>query len=218
MLRTYAVCASIASMSRKSSASFVTFSLFHVAPPSVVRSTVAPEPLAHATLSLTALTPRKRAVTPLVCNVQRGIKTSPIPRPTLNNTNPCFIRVIRGLFRSFQASIQLGRRREPAITIRLPLTRRLLVTLVLGLVLTRRYHFVIRTNLTRTTSLLARLERSGRRFAGACTQIKLRHFQHLRSSCWSSHRRVLTADEYAIGRSHRLRCFTQQILRRARAA
>src|SRR5690242_8894198 len=156
MLRTYAVCVSIASMSRKSSASLVTFNLFHVAPPSDVRSTVAAEPLAHATLSLTALTPRKRALTPLVCNVQCGTKSS----PTLSKTSPCFIRVIRGLSGFPQTLIQLGRRREPAIAIRLPLTHRLLVTLVLSLVLTRRYHFVIRTNLTRTPCLLARLERS----------------------------------------------------------
>src|ERR1051326_306764 len=84
MLRTYAVCASTASTSRKSSASVVTLNLFHVAPPSVVRNTVPPEPLAHATRSLTALTPRKRAVTPLDCNFQLGAnainataKTSP---------------------------------------------------------------------------------------------------------------------------------------------
>src|ERR1051325_10399578 len=62
-------------MSRKSSASAVTLIFFHVAPPSSVRNTVLPEPLAHATRSLTALTPRKRAVTPLVCSVQCGAKT-----------------------------------------------------------------------------------------------------------------------------------------------
>ena len=36
-----------------------------VPPPSVVRSTVPPAPLAHATVDETALTPRKRTVTPL---------------------------------------------------------------------------------------------------------------------------------------------------------
>jgi hypothetical protein len=42
----------------------VTVSFCHVAPPSAVRSTVLPEPLAQATVSLTALTPRNVAVTP----------------------------------------------------------------------------------------------------------------------------------------------------------
>src|ERR1700752_1427222 len=73
MLRMYAVSASIASTSRKSSVSSVTLSFSHVAPPSVVRSTVDPDPLAQATCSFTALTPRNRAVTPLVCVVQRGV-------------------------------------------------------------------------------------------------------------------------------------------------
>src|ERR1043165_9747845 len=187
MLSTYAVCASIASTSRKSSASLVTFNLLHVAPPSVVRNTVALEPLAQATRSLTALTPRKRAVTPLVCNVQSGAKTSHIPRPTLSKTNPCFIRVIRGLSRSPQARIQLRRRREPTITIRLSLARRLLVTLIFRLVLARRDHFLLRTNLARTTRLHTRLERSGRSFVSARTQIKLRRLQHHRPSRWSPH-------------------------------
>src|SRR5690242_2918806 len=198
MLRTYAVCASIASMSRKSSASFLTFNLLHVAPPSVVRNTVAPEPLAQATRSLTALTPRKRAVTPLVCNVQCGTKTSPKPRPTLSKTNPCFICVIRGLPGSSQARIQLRRRRKPAITIHLPLARRLLVALIFRLVLARRHHFLVRTNLARTARLHTRLER--RRFAAARAQIKLRHLKRDRASRWSSHRRVIAADEYPIRR------------------
>jgi hypothetical protein len=38
----------------------------------MVRSTVESAPLAHATRSLTALTPRRRTVTPLVCMVHRG--------------------------------------------------------------------------------------------------------------------------------------------------
>src|SRR4030095_7595042 len=62
----------MASTSRKSSLSVVTVRVVQVAPPSVVRKTVEPDPLAHATRSLTALTPRSRAVTPLVCSVQIG--------------------------------------------------------------------------------------------------------------------------------------------------
>src|SRR5689334_3859008 len=197
-------------MSRKSSASVVTFNLFQVAPPSVVRSTVAPDPLAHATRSLTALTPRKRAFTPLVCNTQCGTKSS----PTLSKTSPYFIRVIRCLSRSSQARIQLRRRREPAIAIRLSLARGHLVTRILRLVLARRHHFPIRTNLTRTARLHARLQRARRL---ACAQIKLSYLQHHRSSRWPTNRRMIAADEYAVRRSHRLRCFAQQVLRRARA-
>jgi hypothetical protein len=52
-------------MSRKSTVSVVTVSFCHVVPPSLVRKTVLPEPLAQATRSLTALTPRSLAVTPL---------------------------------------------------------------------------------------------------------------------------------------------------------
>src|SRR5689334_7811412 len=174
-------------MSRKSSASVVTFNLFQVAPPSVVRSTVAPDPLAHATRSLTALTPRKRAFTPLVCNTQCGTKSS----PTLSKTSPYFIRVIRGLSGSSQACVQLRRRREPAIAIRLSLARGLLVTRILRLVLARRHHFLIRTNLPRTACLHAWLQRC-RRLGRA--QIKLRHFQHDRSSRWPTNGRVIAAD------------------------
>ena len=73
MLSTYAVVSLTASMSRKSSRSASGIGSFcHEAPPSAVRSTVPPAPLAQATLSLTALTPRSRAVTPLACGVQRG--------------------------------------------------------------------------------------------------------------------------------------------------
>src|SRR5215213_8698014 len=60
-------------MSRKSSWSSVTLSFCHVVPPSSVRNTVASAPLAHATLSLTALTPRSRTATPLVCIDQCGV-------------------------------------------------------------------------------------------------------------------------------------------------
>src|SRR5215207_2801408 len=59
-------------MSRKSSSSLVTLSFCHVTPPSTVRNTVELAPHAHATRSLTALTPRNRAVTPLDCTVQCG--------------------------------------------------------------------------------------------------------------------------------------------------
>src|SRR5438552_1387846 len=54
MLKAYAVRALIASTSRKSTASVVTVNFCQVAPPSAVRNTVLPEPLAHATRSLTA--------------------------------------------------------------------------------------------------------------------------------------------------------------------
>src|ERR1051326_6261649 len=59
-------------MSRKSRASSVAVSFCHVVPPSTVRNTVAPAPLAQATRSLTALTPRSRTFIPLVCMVQFG--------------------------------------------------------------------------------------------------------------------------------------------------
>ena len=76
MLSRYAVRASIASTSRKSRRSVVTVRACHVRPPSAVRNTVLPLPLAHATVSLTALTPRNVAVTPLVCAVHRGAATT----------------------------------------------------------------------------------------------------------------------------------------------
>src|SRR5262245_25345944 len=72
MLRMYAVFSSMASISRKSSGSEVTGNFFQVSPPSSVRSTVLPEPLAQATRALTALTPRRRAFTPLFCTVHWG--------------------------------------------------------------------------------------------------------------------------------------------------
>src|SRR5437773_10266530 len=75
ILNTKAVCSSIASTSLKSSGSVVTFSLFQVDPPLLVRKTVLPEPLAQATFSFTALTPRRRAVTPLCCMIQCGAAT-----------------------------------------------------------------------------------------------------------------------------------------------
>src|SRR5262249_44569027 len=73
MLSRYAVVSSTASTSRKSSVSASgTLSFRHVAPPSAVRRTVPLAPLAQTTLSPTALTPRRRAFTPLVCGVHVG--------------------------------------------------------------------------------------------------------------------------------------------------
>jgi hypothetical protein len=58
-------------MSRKSSPpASGTSSFVQVDPPSAVRSTVPFAPLAHATRSLDALTPRNRAFTPLTCGSQ----------------------------------------------------------------------------------------------------------------------------------------------------
>src|SRR3990167_2616929 len=68
MESTYATASLIASTSRKSSFSApATGRTCHVAPPSVVRTTVPRLPLAQAIRSETALTPRNRAVTPLDC-------------------------------------------------------------------------------------------------------------------------------------------------------
>src|SRR5262245_28924409 len=78
MLSKYAVRASIASTSRKSSLSVVTVSECQVRPPSSVRRIVLPLPLAQATLSFTALTPRSVAVPPLDCCVQRGAAMSDV--------------------------------------------------------------------------------------------------------------------------------------------
>src|ERR1051326_3383442 len=75
----------MASISRKSSASPVTVIFFQVAPPSLVRRTVLPEPLAHATRSFTAETPRSRAVTPLVCVVHCG--AAMVNRREIRNVN-----------------------------------------------------------------------------------------------------------------------------------
>src|SRR5262249_18315496 len=55
--------------SRAADGSASTTCFTHVPLPSSVRSTVAPDPLVHATLSDTALTPRKREVTPLIWGV-----------------------------------------------------------------------------------------------------------------------------------------------------
>src|SRR5579862_4894711 len=78
MLSAYAVRLLTASMSRKSSfAASGIVSVCHVPPPSAVRRTVPFVPLAHTTRSLAALTPRSRAVTPLVCVSQRGVPESP---------------------------------------------------------------------------------------------------------------------------------------------
>src|SRR6266404_2203700 len=70
MLRRYAMFASTACTSRKSScAAPGTTADCHVAPPSVVRAYVPPLPLAQTIIGLTALTPRNRAVVPLCCGV-----------------------------------------------------------------------------------------------------------------------------------------------------
>src|SRR6185295_8943161 len=71
MLRMEATRSLNASTSRKSSASASgTAMRCQCCPPSVVRSTVPFAPLAHATCAETALTPRRRALTPLVCRCQ----------------------------------------------------------------------------------------------------------------------------------------------------
>ena len=73
ILSTYAVSASMASMSRKSRRSAPsTGTVCQRRPPSSVRRTVPAAPLAQATLALTALTPRSRAITPLRCDAQWG--------------------------------------------------------------------------------------------------------------------------------------------------
>jgi hypothetical protein len=70
MLRAYAVCSSIASISRKSSFSVDGIvRTCQVVPPSAVLRIVPLAPPAQATRSLTALTPRSRAVTLLFCGV-----------------------------------------------------------------------------------------------------------------------------------------------------
>src|SRR5688572_20683596 len=76
-------------MSRKSSrpASGIV-SVCHVCPPSIVLTTVPFAPLAQATDSLTALTPRSRAVVPLVCAAQRG------PDCAIANTAAAAIKVV----------------------------------------------------------------------------------------------------------------------------
>src|SRR5918993_2184659 len=67
-------------MSRKSSLpAFGTGTGFQLSPPSVVLRMVAALPLAHATLSLTALMPRRRALTPVSCGVQAAAATSVTP-------------------------------------------------------------------------------------------------------------------------------------------
>src|SRR5690242_19761851 len=64
----YAVFASTACTSRKSSFSApATVPGCHVTPPSVVRRKVPPVPLAHTTLALTTLTPRRLALVFDVC-------------------------------------------------------------------------------------------------------------------------------------------------------
>src|SRR4029453_702520 len=77
MLSRYAVVSLTASMSRKSRRSVVGLCSFvHVLPPFSLRRIVLPEPLAQTTRSLTALTPRNRAVTPDCWIVQEGAATT----------------------------------------------------------------------------------------------------------------------------------------------
>jgi len=84
MLNTYAVFSSTASTSRKSNFSAPgTISRFQVVPPSAVRSTVPSAPLAHATRSFTALTPRNRAETPLIRTVH-SCPNPARPNPKIN--------------------------------------------------------------------------------------------------------------------------------------
>src|SRR5688572_4140104 len=182
MLSTYAVCASIASMSRKSSVSVVTVNFFQVAPPSLVRSTVAPDPLAHATRSLTALTPRKRAVTPLVCNVQRGpnMANAGISNAATNKI-VVFIRLVTP--NASQTSGQFRSLRESALAVSLAFADRFLVTLVLRPPLASRNYVLIRADLTRATGLHAWPFRD----TAAGAHVKLRRLQHHRSSCWTSY-------------------------------
>src|ERR1700754_482667 len=202
-------------MSRKSSASLVTFNFRHVAPPLVVRSTVDADPLAHATRSLTALTPRKRAVTPLVCTVQRGAISA---YTTTIIKLIVFIRFFRGLLssRAAQAPEQLRRLRESAIPVFLTFARRLLVARIFRSEFTGRNHIFIRTNLARASRLLARLQRNipTPTPTSASTHIKLRRFQHLHSSGRSRNRRMISADENSIRRSHRLGSVAHDALRR----
>src|SRR5262245_54202085 len=81
MLSAYATRSPIASMSRKSSFSVPGIvDRCQLSPPFVVRIIVPFAPLAQTTRSLTALTPRSRAVTPLVCGVQVGVAASTAPR------------------------------------------------------------------------------------------------------------------------------------------
>src|SRR5688572_2147792 len=150
ILKTNAVRASIASMSRKSSVSVVTVNFFHVAPPSSVRSTVAPEPLAHATDSLTALTPRKRAVTPLVCNVQLGANIS----STATSKIVVFIRLVAAS-RAAQTRRQFLSLPEAALAVSLSFADRFLIALVLRAPLTRRSHVLVGADLTRAAGLPA---------------------------------------------------------------
>src|SRR5688572_23028486 len=95
MLSRDAVRASIASTSRKSRLSVVTVSACHFCPPSVVRNTVLPLPLAQATVSLTALTPRSVAATPLVCTVHRGAATRPDSTAPASSTVMIHFETIR---------------------------------------------------------------------------------------------------------------------------
>src|SRR5215211_6166585 len=76
-------------MSRKSSfAAFGTGICFQLSPPSVVRKTVPAVPLAQAVLSLTALTPRRRALTPVSWGVHAGAAASINPTAVAMTSGP----------------------------------------------------------------------------------------------------------------------------------
>jgi hypothetical protein len=82
----YAVVADTPCTSRKSSESLPGGGVIrvHRRPPSVVRSTVPALPLAHATPSFTALTPRRLAVLPLGCNRHGACAVTGPARRTLS--------------------------------------------------------------------------------------------------------------------------------------
>lgn len=107
-----------------------------------------------------------------------------------------------------QARSKLRCLRPAALAIRLAFARRFPVTLVLAAPLTRRNHFLIRANLTRTPGLYTGLLRD----SALRLQVELRRFEDLRSPGRPPHRRVETADEYSVRTSHRLIRLVQQIL------
>src|SRR6476620_1615909 len=118
MLSTYAVRSSMASMSRKSALSVVTASFAHVAPPSAVRHTVAREPLAHTTGSLTALKPRSDDMTPEVWGVHCGAvttapnATTPAAHCLMAELPPCLMSSAPGNRPALHRELHLVQRRD----------------------------------------------------------------------------------------------------------
>src|SRR6185437_13128334 len=92
MLTRKAVLASKAHTARKSRRSVVTLPEVHVAPPSVVRSQVAPVPLAQAVFASTAITPRIDVAPLLVCMVQ-VCAGAPWPRARRKRSGVSFMLV-----------------------------------------------------------------------------------------------------------------------------